>query len=781
MPDVIDPQLLSPATIPTQTQPRAGSLGVPSRQNSGTLDNLSDGEGNTGKRRKLNLRKCRQCRDARKKCFPEDREWPDKCERCQKHRPHPLECSPPEINENKRGKNKVKPGRGAKSTSPSAKPDPEVADDSDDSLSEKDVKQEIATYERPPPTLPARKRVHAQGKEPVSEPLAFGYKDLKQDHFRLIHLAPGRGDAPLVCWLSEVSIYDKPKPDYEVVSYRWEAVSRPDAEILLQESENDINSRRPKKIKQHLGTILKTLRHPKLVKKFWLESLCLKVGNKAEMNQQRTIKKHIFYLANNLCFWLGEDLYLKAALDFISEIIKLDSIDKLVQDDNTIEKWSAFVQLLKNEVFSRLWLLHELTISQKQKVTLISSQSPIHYSDFVDAVAMFSSRRSQISSLFNRLHRGYRALDDPKIILAERFVDVTTNALRIRDVQQRSTGTESIGFGKDGRVERLLDLETLVSLLGNHKSGNSRDIIYTLLALAKDVHEYPDFRYNPKLKIDYETSTMEVYQNFVDHVLKQSKSLDILCRRWASPCPLEEPAYPSWINASNINSEAEMFVGMPDKHPYNASKPRDLVYEFTEQDENRKSLTVKGFVLDKISRLGSTSEVGRIKHEWLQLGGCSIINDLDYVPDSFWKTLVADRNDNGCNAPSWYYRAFLQCLVETPVGKDINVDEIIKLYEDSAMLIVDFLRRVQSVISGRKFLVSKDRELSGLAPPTSKPGDSICILYGCTVPVILREDKATTSWTFVGECFVYGMMDGEAVELSDKDSNLIREQQFEMR
>ena len=70
----------------------------------------------------------------------------------------------------------MRPGRGAKSTSPSARPDPEVADDSDDSLSEKDVKQEIATYERPPPTLPARKRVHAQGKEPVPESLAFGYK-----------------------------------------------------------------------------------------------------------------------------------------------------------------------------------------------------------------------------------------------------------------------------------------------------------------------------------------------------------------------------------------------------------------------------------------------------------------------------------------------------------------------------------------------------------------------------------------------------------------------------
>jgi hypothetical protein len=88
-------------------------------------DPLTDNEGvGSEKRQKLNLWKCRQCREARKKvshasichvkiwaeiicvkCFPSDRVWPQKCDRCLAHRPEALCCSEPEMNTRKRGSN----------------------------------------------------------------------------------------------------------------------------------------------------------------------------------------------------------------------------------------------------------------------------------------------------------------------------------------------------------------------------------------------------------------------------------------------------------------------------------------------------------------------------------------------------------------------------------------------------------------------------------------------------------------------------------------------------
>lgn len=85
---------------------------------------------------------------------------------------------------------------------------------------------------------------------------------------------------------------------------------------------------------------------------------------------------------------------------------------------------------------------------------------------------------------------------------------------------------------------------------------------------------------------------------------------------------------------------------------------------------------------------------------------------------------------------------------------------------------VTFLKRVQQVVWNRKFLRSKGGEgegkkpkLFGLAPTAAQEGDLICILFGCSVPVILRNmgTSADPYFYFIGEAYVHGMMEGEAL------------------
>ncbi len=47
----------------------------------------------------------------------------------------------------------------------------------------------------------------------------------------------------------------------------------------------------------------------------------------------------------------------------------------------------------------------------------------------------------------------------------------------------------------------------------------------------------------------------------------------------------------------------------------------------------------------------------------------------------------------------------------------------------------------------------------GLAPQPAEVGDEVWVLLGCDVPMILR--KCDGHYILVGECFVYGMMEGE--------------------
>lgn len=77
------------------------------------------------------------------------------------------------------------------------------------------------------------------------------------------------------------------------------------------------------------------------------------------------------------------------------------------------------------------------------------------------------------------------------------------------------------------------------------------------------------------------------------------------------------------------------------------------------------------------------------------------------------------------------------------------------------------------MIWNRRLVRLKDYSL-GLVPERTLRFDRICILFGCDVPVILRK-RRNDFWELIGEAFVYGVMDGEAVErpYQDMSFNLI--------
>jgi hypothetical protein len=61
---------------------------------------------------------------------------------------------------------------------------------------------------------------------------------------------------------------------------------------------------------------------------------------------------------------------------------------------------------------------------------------------------------------------------------------------------------------------------------------------------------------------------------------------------------------------------------------------------------------------------------------------------------------------------------------------------------------------------GRIFLMTKSG-LVGLAPLEAVPGDIVVVLLGAPVPHVLR--KKGGYYTLVGECYVHGVMGGEAL------------------
>lgn len=185
------------------------------------------------------------------------------------------------------------------------------------------------------------------------------------------------------------------------------------------------------------------------------------------------------------------------------------------------------------------------------------------------------------------------------------------------------------------------------------------------------------------------------------------------------------------------------------------------------------TLFAKGMILDTIGKLSPRAAQGMILQECLEMGGWSDDDELEKVPDSLWRTLVADRGPDGKSAPSWYHRACLECFTHVTQNGDLSTGALMENPNTPSTMVL-FLKRVQQVVWNRKFLRSRggenkvdEKQLFGLAPTHAQEGDLICILFGCSVPVILRKKSVPEGdepyYFFIGEAYVHGMMDGEAL------------------
>ena len=193
--------------------------------------------------------------------------------------------------------------------------------------------------------------------------------------------------------------------------------------------------------------------------------------------------------------------------------------------------------------------------------------------------------------------------------------------------------------------------------------------------------------------------------------------------------------------------------------------------ETLKKGRNRRSdssLYVRGFTIDVIEQVSHRLFEGMIPAEWLRLGGWNEpgSGSPSEIPPHLLKTLVADRDSNGLPAPKWYYTALDNALTKRNSNGDLITTDLIRHGRPEDM--VAFLQRAQDIIWNRKFFLLKRAETPrfGLGPTKAQKGDIVCILFGCSVPVVLRkiETSLVLAYQLIGEAFIYNMMEGQALE-----------------
>lgn len=208
--------------------------------------------------------------------------------------------------------------------------------------------------------------------------------------------------------------------------------------------------------------------------------------------------------------------------------------------------------------------------------------------------------------------------------------------------------------------------------------------------------------------------------------------------------------HPGMHKAGRIGRmNADPLVGLPhDGHKnYSAAQNTKVDFDSGCRLRFRKrpmsdhcSLYTEGYILAKIDSVAEPARLGAIPETWTKVAGWdNAVDGKTEPPAEFWRTLVADRGKDGRNPPYYYATACRESVRKGGLrGGSVDTGALINSERNS--IIAEFCRRVQAVIWNR-CLIKTDEPLSvlGLASQHVQKDDLICIVFGCTVPVILRR------------------------------------------
>jgi hypothetical protein len=331
-------------------------------------------------------------------------------------------------------------------------------------------------------------------------------------------------------------------------------------------------------------------------------------------------------------------------------------------------------------------------------------------------------------------------------------------------------------------------LQELLFYCQNRDCHDPRDKIYALTGLIND-------RMDPRLQPNQQHSVAEVYAKATKYIISAQKSLDVICVRGR-----KEPNFdlPSWVpnfQEFGVSNGRTMLVDPSGrKAVFQASA--DERHTEPESFANRVDvLHTYGLHLGIIRRISPAIAVERLEELWKWILACSPnldeesqqrmtdlstllchLAELWRVYDvskraAIWVAVESDINMLSkvrFDEEQIKWLLVLMCGLEESNKRCDSTEVLVTLrqacfrmpYSDRTLnLLFDAL---QKVARGRRLVVLDSGNI-GLVPEEVMIGDAVCVLAGCDVPVCLRGTSIADEWRLIGESFVYGYMDAEAV------------------
>ncbi|KAL8792679.1 MAG: hypothetical protein Q9195_004739 [Heterodermia aff. obscurata] len=488
----------------------------------------------------------------------------------------------------------------------------------------------------------------------------------------------------------------------------------------------------------------------------WVDQICIDQYNVAERNQQVQIMGEIFGKASRTFVWLGmADETTQSAFDLIETLarsgLSIVEADPRLRDDvrshlqNFIScqgsgsgyeteksRWVAMRKLSNRPWFTRLWTFQEVVTSK---------------------VVVFLC--------------GEHSCTDVDLLLAFFLVDAEQGC-RTRGIYNTELAVIHRGWYLSGRWSRLIDL-LLATSHGTYDCALPHDRIYALLALQ-------DPQQRSMVPVDYHRSIQSLYTEVASMMISSTQNLRLLPRRRYNV--LE--GLPSWVPDWSCPNEDPPIDGTLD---FSCSKN---IVHISEESAPQYLLT-RGNVVAQITRIAAhrfpdlEQEYHQRFRSWFRDHGRIFRSWFgDHGPIPF---IVAELNKR---SDLQHYKVEKKRYIKWLIAMTVTCGRFHEegsfgfragntgSYSDLSTIIASYGQSycLSLMKCARRRLAVLDKYPLGLVPEGAEPGDLVCVLHGSSTPIILR--RVEKEFEVIGECYVHGIMYGEAVNWSEGNKFLLR-------
>lgn len=526
-------------------------------------------------------------------------------------------------------------------------------------------------------------------------------------------------------------------------------------------------------------------------KSIWIDAICINQDDQHERSQEVLKIARIYSSATHTLAWLGNaDQYTNDAVELITAIAKancekfrslpldLRCMSRLLEREVTQEHIDAMMSYFGRTYFSRVWIFQEVVAS---RVCIVFCG---HLGLVMETLEVASKNITE-----SRWKYALEATHAGSMRSEERMPSIGIPYL----LSQMKTLVDK---------HKTVSLEVLLLFTRAFKATLKHDKVYALLGMSRD-----------QITVDYDRSPAYTFILAAYVLLETAMDLSFLSFD-DNQNTGRDIALPTWVPDFDTSHHGLIRLNPVGFRAAGNVRQRHSGIQVIGAGPSHPFIMLKGVLLDVIVEVGppsrreGDSELTRA-HSWTAFETwLSVLDHLDQVyingqdrVEVFWRTICMDCDLGATDAlrpsgpaPQSLRDAFRSCILYQAAvalregdlrdksklkvldrfsSENSNIptsSEVLKIHRaDNSQELTDKLwlsaMNFDSAFTRSGHNICRTiRGLLGRCPMAAVQGDQIWVIPSCPVPLVLRNVAKVGRYRLIGDSYVHGFMQGEALK-----------------